>query len=142
MTNAERIADHIGGVIMGIVLATVLALLMNWLWPEMRIPTFVAFLIYWAFNTIDTAAAERHGIVRSSLSGWKYVRPSDIKRADPITCIWGDIGLIVLGVIISFFVAGVVGLHWPAIRWLVFLVVFGLWTATIVVATVNARRNY
>jgi hypothetical protein len=121
---------------------TVAAGLMTWLWPEMRVPMFVTFLIYWAFDGVDAAIAERTGRVRISASGWRYVRPSDVKNADPRTCIWGDVASTISGIVIAFVIAGLVGLLWPATRWLVFFVVFGLWTAAIVVGTVNARRNY
>jgi hypothetical protein len=126
---------------MGLFLASLAAGLMNWLWPEIRIPVFIASLISWVFNSIDTATAEREGIVRTSASGWKYVKPSDVKKEDPTKHICGDIASILLGVVIAFIMAGLVGLWWQAIRWLIFGVVVALWTATIVVGAVGAWRE-
>lgn len=140
--SSERIADHIAGIAMGLILATLAAGITNWLWPAMRVPAFVSFLIYWAFNSVDTAIAERNGQVRTSRFGWRYVKPSDIKAADPRTCIWGDIASVVLGIVVAFVVAGVVGLLWPETRWIVCFVFFGLWATTIVAGMVNAWRNY
>jgi hypothetical protein len=142
MTTSERIADHIAGVAMGLILAALAAGLMNWLWSEMRVPVFFVFLIYWTFNSIDTSIAERAGLMRTSASGWRYFRARDIKNADPRTCVWGDIASIISGIGIGFIVAGLVGLLWPTTKWLVFFLVFGLWTTTIVIGMVNAWRNW
>jgi hypothetical protein len=139
--SSERIADEIAGVFIGLLLATLAAALMNWLWPEMRAAVFIAFLLYWVFNTIDSIKAERAGRIRTSRSGWRYVRPSDIKRANPRTCIWGDIALIVLGIVLGLFAGGVVGLLWQSGKWLAFFIAFSLWTATIAVGIREAWRQ-
>jgi enterochelin esterase-like enzyme len=80
MTVTERIADQIAGVLMGLSLAGVLGLVMRWLWPEMTGPVLVVFLLSWTLTTISNAVLRRRDAVRTSPSGWKYIKGSPSSR--------------------------------------------------------------
>ena len=142
VTGPQRIADEIAGVIMGLILAGVLYLLMAWAWPEIRVPVVIVFLLSWGFTSVDTIILRRHGHVRTTPSGWRYVKWSDGSRRGMSLGerIWGDMAAALLGLVVSLFVAGVAGKLWPPLRWPVFFVLFALLTAVGVVAAA-ARHN-
>lgn len=135
MRVSERIADEIAGVVIGLFLASLSWLVIGWLWPEMRLPAFISFLVSWAFISFGTMKLQRHkDVVRTSSAGWKSIRVSDFgkNRVSLSESIWGDLGTILWGVIAGFIVAGLFGKAWPESRWPVFFVVFLLWAAVVV----------
>lgn len=140
MTRSERIVDEIAGVLMGVILAGLLYLAMGWLWRDMRLPMVVIFVVFWALASVDTMMLRHHQLLQTSFLQW--VKPSAIGRLrtglSPGKRIWGDIAAILLGIIFSFLVAGFIGKVWPASRWPVFLVVFGVWAATLVMGILSA----
>jgi hypothetical protein len=143
MRVSERAADQIAGAVMGLLLASLSYLVVGWLWPEMRLPTFICFLVSWAFISVGTMKLHRHkGLVRTSSSGWKSVKTSDFgkHRVSLRESIWGDIATILWGAIAGVVVAGLAGKIWPESRWLILFVVFLLWT-TVVVASMAADRR-
>ena len=104
----ERIADEIAGATMGLILAGLLYLVMGWAWPEMRVPVVIVFLVSWSFTSVHTIVLQQHGIVRTTSSGWRYIRRSERgRRAMSLReRIWGDMATILLGLVVSLFVAG------------------------------------
>lgn len=145
MTSSERMADHIAGVLMGLLLASLSAAAMGWIWRDMWLPVFIIFLVFWGFTSIDTIILQRHNLVQTSLSAWEYMKPSEIgKRAMSLTPserIWGDIATILLGIIFGLFVGGLIGKLWPVFRWPVFFVASFLWIAVVVTAIAAGRRD-
>jgi len=79
MITSERLFDYISRIIVGVLMAGLLALFTHWVWPEMWLAVFIAFLVYWGFGAVDTLLAERHGVVRTSKYGWRSVTHSDIR---------------------------------------------------------------
>lgn len=141
MTRSKRITDNIAGVMMGLILATVVTVAMNWLWPEMRIVSLIISVLCWIFTSISTAAAQRHNLVRTSSSGWKYVNVSEAdRRLSFREWIWGELATILLGAIVGLLLAGVTGKLSTITRWPVFSIVFLLWTA-VVTCTISDRRR-
>lgn len=141
MVRSQRIADHIAGIVMGVVLASLLTGAMSWLWPGMGLPILIVFLGFWGLTTIDTIFLQRHNLVRTSSSGWKSVKSSELgDRLTPRESIWGDIATILLGAVVALFVAGLIGKLSLGSRWPVFLVVFLLWVI-VVVSAITARRK-
>jgi hypothetical protein len=53
----------------------------------------------------------------------------------------GAIALIVMGIPLSLFVAGLIGKFWSEIRRPVFLIVFGFWTALMIATVVKAKAE-
>jgi hypothetical protein len=138
----ERVADHIAGVLMGLILAGLVTAAMSWLWPEMRLAALFVFVLFWGFTTISTTLAERHNLVRTSFSGWRYVSSKELrKRLPPSESIWGDMATLSLGAVVGLLVAGITGKLWSASRWPAFFIIFLLWTAIGVIAMTAGRRG-
>jgi hypothetical protein len=136
-------------VLVGIILAGLLSALTGWLWPKMGLPVFVMFLLSWGVERINTIALERRDPELILSPGWKEVkvryRPLDlgndeyeISLAEFIT---GQIALIIIGVPVGLFVAGLIGILSPASRWPVFFVVFGVWAALMLAGIVSALQK-
>src|SRR6516225_4915466 len=105
-----RVADHIAGVLMGLILASLVTAAMSWLWPEMWLAALFVFVLFWVFTSISMTLAERHNLVRTSISGWKYVSSAEVrKRLTSRQSIWGDMATLLLGAIVALLVAGITG---------------------------------
>ena len=118
-TSSASIAHHIAVVLVGIILAGLLSALTGWLWPEMGLPVFVMFLLSWGVERINTIALERRHPELILSPGWKKVkvryRPLELGNDEY------EISLIIIGVPVGLFVAGLIGILSPASRWPVFL---------------------
>ena len=137
-----RVADHIAGVLMGLILASLVTAAMSWLWPEMWLAALFVFVLFWVFTSISMTLAERHNLVRTSISGWKYVSSAEVrKRLTSRQSIWGDMATLLLGAIVALLVAGITGKLWSATRWPAFFIIFLLWTAIGVITMTAGRRS-
>jgi hypothetical protein len=126
-------------VLVGIILAGLLSALTGWLWPEMGLPVFVMFLLSWGVKWINTIALERRHPELILSPGWKKVkvryRPLELGNDEY------EISLIIIGVPVGLFVAGLIGILSPASRWPVFFVVFGVWAALMLAGIVSALQK-
>lgn len=146
MINSAFIVHQIAGALVGVIFAALSWAVIGWLWPGMGLPAFIAFLVSWSLEGANTRALERRHPELILLPGWKRVKvrykPLDLGENEyEITLgefIRAQIALIILGIPFSLFVAGLVGLPWPDGRWPVFLVVFGVWAAFMVMGIVWA----
>ena len=135
--------------LVGIILAGLLSALTGWLWPEMGLPVFVMFLLFWGVERINTIALERRHPELILSPGWKKVkvryRPlelgNDEYEISLAEFIRGQIALIIIGVPVGLFVAGLIGILSPASRWPVFFVVFGVWAALMLAGIVSALQK-
>jgi hypothetical protein len=138
-TSSASIAHHIAVVLVGIILAGLLSALTGWLWPEMGLPVFVMFLLSWGVERINTIALERRHPELILSPGWKKVkvryRPLELGNDEY------EISLIIIGVPVGLFVAGLIGILSPASRWPVFFVVFGVWAALMLAGIVSALQK-
>jgi hypothetical protein len=83
------------------------------------------------------------------LPSWKRVkvRYKPLKVGDDeyeishVEFIRGQIALVIFRVPLSLFVAALIGTSWPNGRWPLFLVVFGLWTAMMIIGILNAIKR-
>ena len=151
MTSSASIAQHLAMIIMGIIYAVILAVLIGWLWPGTGFLVFVLFLAAWGFGMVDTVALERRHPELILPSTWTFIKvrykPSRLRNNEyEITLaefVRGQIELIVYGVPLGLLVGGLVGILWPTGRWLVFIIVFGVWTFLMIAGIVAAiqRRN-
>jgi hypothetical protein len=136
-------------VLVGIILAGLLSALTGWLWPKMGLPVFVMFLLSWGVERINTIALERRDPELILSPGWKKVkvryRPLDLGNDEYeislAEFIRGQIALIIIGVPVGLFVAGLIGILSPASRWPVFFVVFGVWAALMLAGVVSALQK-
>jgi hypothetical protein len=137
-------------VLVGIILAGLLSALTGWQWPKMGLPVFVMFLSSWGVERINTIALERRHPELILSPGWKKVKVRykplelgndeyEISLAEFIT---GQIALIIIGVPVGLFVAGLIGILSPASRWPVFFVVFGVWAALMLAGIVSALQKH
>ena len=148
-TSSASIAHHIAVVLVGIILAGLLSALTGWLWPKMGLPVFVMFLLSWGVERINTIALERRDPELILSPGWKKVkvryRPlelgNDEYEISLAEFIRGQIALIIIGVPVGLFVAGLIGILSPASRWPVFFVVFGVWAALMLAGIVSALQK-
>jgi hypothetical protein len=148
MTSAS-IAHHIASALIGIILAGLLAVVTGRLWPEMGLPAFVIFLLFWGLETINRIPLERRHPELMLSPGWKYIRlrykPLELGEGEyEVTLtefIKGQIAMIILAIPFALFVAGLIGIVWPTGRWPVFLIVFGAWTATMVMGILSAIKK-
>jgi hypothetical protein len=138
--SSERIAHEIAGSIVGLILAGLLYVAMSWAWPEIRVPTVIIFLLSWGFTSVDTMILRRHGFMRTTSSGWRYIKWFDRGALNLRERMWGDMATMLLGAVVSSFVAGLAGKLWPAARWPVFLILFVL-CAIVGVIAITAKRN-
>jgi hypothetical protein len=137
MSSSASVAQHIAVVILGILLATVSAVIIAWLWPGMGLPVFVIFLVGWGIERINTAALERRHPELILTPGWKYTKvrykPMELSEGEyEITLsefVRGQIAMIVLGIPLALFLGGLMKLLWPTGRWLVTVVTFVVWAA-------------
>jgi hypothetical protein len=81
--------------------------------------------------------------------GWKKVkvryRPLELGNDEYgislAEFIRGQIALIIIGVPVGLFAAGLIGILSPASRWPVFFVVFGVWAALMLAGIVSALQK-
>ncbi len=99
--SSERIADEIAGATVGVILAGLLYLVMGWAWPEMRVPVVILFLLSWGLTSVDTIILRRQGLMRTTSSGWRYIKWSDRgRRAMNLReRMWGDMATMLLGLV-------------------------------------------
>ena len=124
----------------GIILGGVAWAVIGWLWPEMGLPAFIMFLVAWGVERVNTIALERRHPELMLSPGWVRVKlrykPLELREDEHeislTEFIRGQIALIILGIPGSLFVAGLIGMIWPPGRWAVFLLVFGVWAAIMV----------
>jgi len=148
-TSSASIAQHIAVALVGIILGGLSSGTVGWLWPGMSLPVFVAFLVAWGVERINTIALDRRHPDLILSTGWKRikVRYKPLQLGDKeyeVTLtefIRGQIALIIFGIPLSLFVAGLVGTLWPSGRWPVFVVVFGLWATMMVMGILSAIRK-
>ena len=115
----------------------------------MGLPVFVMFLLSWGVERINTIALERRHPELILSPGWKKVkvryRPLDLGNDEYeislAEFIRGQIALIIIGVPVGLFVAGLIGILSPASRWPVFFVVFGVWAALMLAGIVSAFQK-
>lgn len=146
MTSSGFPAHHIASALIGIVVAGLLAVLIGWLWPEMGLPAFVIFLLFWSLETLNRIPLERRHPELILSPGWKRVKVrykplelgEDEYEMSLTEFIRGQIALIIFGIPLSLFVAALIGLIWPAGRWPVFAVVFVVWSAVMVMGILSA----
>ena len=105
----------------------------------MGLPVFVMFLLSWGVERINTIALERRHPELILSPGWKKVkvryRPLELGNDEY------EISLIIIGVPVGLFVAGLIGILSPASRWPVFFVVFGVWAALMLAGIVSALQK-
>jgi len=150
MMGSASIAHHIANALVGIILAGLFAAVIGWLWPGMGLPALVMFLLFLGFDTVNTVALERRHPELILSPGWKYVgiryKPlqlgQDEYEVTRTEFIRGQIALIILGIPLSLLFAGLVGILWPGGRWPVFLVVFGVWAAIMLMGIVGAIQKH
>jgi hypothetical protein len=148
-TSSASIAQHIAVVFVGIILGGVFSAIVSWLWPGMGLPVFITFLLSWGVERINTIALERRHPELVLSPGWKRVKvrykPLELGDGEyeiSLTeFIRGQIALIIFGIPLSLFVAGLIGALWPTGRWPVFLIVFGFWTALMIATVVKAKAE-
>jgi len=149
MTSSASIAHHIASAVVGIILAGLLGAFIGWLWPEMGLPAFVIFLLFWGLETINRIPLERRHPELIFSPSWRYVRlrykPLRLGEGEYevtlIEFIRGQIALIIFGMPISSLAAGLIGIIWPSVRWPVFLIVFGIWAATMGMGILSAVKK-
>jgi hypothetical protein len=149
MAGSACIAQHIAVVVVGFILASVSSAIVDWVWPGMGLIVFVTFLASWGVERANTIALERRHPELVLSRGWKRVKvrykPSELGEdeyelslAEFIT---GQIALIIFGIPVSLFLAGLVGILWPTVRWPVFLVVFSAWSVAMLIGIINAIKK-
>jgi hypothetical protein len=149
MTTSKSIAHHIAVALAGVILASLSAAITSWLWPGSGFPVFIVFLVSWGVERINTIALERRHPELISSRRWKRVKvrykPAHLGNDEYETTlsefILGQIALILFGVPVALLLAGVVGQLFPTDRWLVFYVVFGVWTVLMVAGIVSAIQK-
>jgi len=144
MSMSERIADEIAGVVVGLALAGLSWLLVNWLWPDMALPAFILFALSWIFISISTTKLRRHdGFVQTSASGWKFVKTAHFRKygVHPKELIWGNVATILLGSVVGLLVGGLAGQISSPARWPVSIVVFLFWTIVVMAAALDDWRE-
>jgi hypothetical protein len=149
MTSSASTANHIAVVLVGIILAGLSAAVVGWLWQGMGLPVFIIFLVSWSIERINTIALERRHPELILSPGWRRVkvRYRPLQLADDeyevslTEFILGQIVLVLLGLPVALFVAGLVGLLSSEIRWPVVFVVFGVWAALMLAGIVSAIQR-
>jgi ABC-type antimicrobial peptide transport system permease subunit len=144
--TAASITQHIAVVLVGILLAVLSSIIVGWLWPGMGLPVFITFLVSWGVERINTIALERRHPELVLSPGWKRVKVrykplelgEDQYEISLTEFIMGQIALIIFGVPLSLFVAGLIGIIWPAGRWPVFVLVFAVWSAVMLMGILSA----
>jgi hypothetical protein len=144
--SSASIAQHLAVVLVGFILGGLSSVIVGWLWPGMGLAVFITFLVSWGVERINTIALERRhpGLVLSP--GWTRVKvrykPFELEDGEYeislAEFLRGQVALIIFGIPLSLFVAGLVGILWPTGRWPVFVIVFGVWAAIMVMGIVSA----
>lgn len=145
-STSGSIAQHIAVVLVGIILDGAAWATMGWLWPGMGLPTFIIFLVGWAVERVNTIALERRHPELILSPGWVRLKlrykPLELRENEyeiSLTeFIRGQVALIIFGIPLSLFVAGLVGIAWPTGRWPVFLGVFGVWVVLMLMGILSA----
>jgi hypothetical protein len=148
-SRLASIAQHIAVVLVGIILGGVSSAIVGWLWPGMGLFVFITFLVSWGVERINTIALERRHPELVLSPGWKRVkvRYKPLKLGDDeyeislAEFIRGQVALVIFGVPLSLFVAGLIGTSWPNGKWPAFLVVFGLWAAMMIIGILSAIKR-
>jgi hypothetical protein len=149
MTGSASFAHHLAMVIMGIVYAAILAVLTGWLWPGTGVFVCVLFLTGWGLGMVNTLALERRHPELILPPAWTIVKvrykPWQLGNNEyEITLtefIRGQIELVIYGASLGLFVGGLFGVLWPTGRWLVFIIVFGVWTFFMIAGVVAAIQR-
>ena len=136
-------------IFVGFLYAAISAAIVSWLWPGMGLFAFLSFVVGWGVGITNTVALQRRHPELVLPAEWKWVRPRykplELGENDyEITLfefIRGQVEVIIMGVPLSLFLAGLAGLLWPSVRWEVFGVAFGLWTILMVFAILNAIKR-
>jgi hypothetical protein len=123
--------------------------LTGWLWRGTGVVVFVLFLAGWGLGIVNTIALERRHPKLILPPTWTIVKvrykPWQLDNNEyEITLtefIRGQIELVIYGVPLGLLVGGLVGLLWPTGRWLVFIVVFGVWTFLMIAGIVAAIQR-
>ncbi len=137
MTSSALIAQRIAEAVVGLILAGLSGAVIGSLWPRTGLAAALAFLVAWELEGINTRALQRRHPDLILPRGWKWVRirykPLDVHRGEyevnRAEFIRGQVALIIFGIPLGLFVAAVVGIIWPAGRWLIFIAVFTCWVA-------------
>ena len=143
-SRLASIAQHIAVVLVGIILGGVSSVIVGWLWPGMGFFVFITFLLSWGVERINTIALERRQPELVLSPSWKRVKlrykplelGDDEYEISLTEFIRGLIALIIFGIPLSLFLAGLIGTLWPTTRWPVSIVIFGLWTTMMVIGIV------
>lgn len=137
MSSPASIAQHLAVVLAGIILGAIVWAIIGSLWPGMGLPAFIAFLVAWGVERVNTIALERRHPELILSPGWVRMKlrykplelgenEYEISRTEFIR---GQVALIIFGIPLGLFVAALVGIIWPAGKWLVFIAVFTCWVA-------------
>ena len=143
------IAQRIAVVLVGIILGGALSVIVGWLWPGMGLFVFIVFLLAWGMERINTIALERRHPELVLSPGWKCVKlrckplelGDDEYEISLTEFIRGQIALIIFGLPLSLFVAGLIGPLWPTGKWPVFVAVYGVWAATMIMGILSAIKK-
>ena len=138
----QRVAMMLTGLLYGAVLAGAV----SYVWTGMGSVAFVSFVIGWAVGMTNTIALQRRHPQLIYAAGWKWIKPrykpskigKDEYEITLVEFIRGRIEVIIIGVPLSLFIAGLAGLLWPTERVRVFTIVFGTWALLIVLSTMKA----
>jgi hypothetical protein len=123
-TSSAFIAQELAEVLVGIIFAGLSAAVTGWLWPGTGLAVFITFLVSWELEGINTKALKRRHpeLILSPVWRWVRIRYKPLHLGEheyEVTLskyIRGGIALIIMGIPLSLFVAGLVGKFWLWIR--------------------------
>ena len=142
---------NLGALVAGLAASVLTAFAVKWLWPEMAIPVFILAIlcltVSWS-SMVHRDRLKKRGISTPWTSGVKGSALSPEFVADEQGKIsWYYISDLVLsittGIVAAAIVAGLVGLLWPNLRWIIFIVVAAIWATIGISVTIQdwkARR--
>jgi len=145
VTGTGLIVSNIGAVLLGLAVAVTLGLGIRWLWPAVALPVFLTVLLCWGLSATSMILRDR-GNRDIEPMGWSDAAEqtaliSANSRAHFLDYLLDKIVALFSGIVIASFIAGLVGLFLPGIRWTVFIIIVALWAAVGVGVIINDYKK-
>jgi hypothetical protein len=133
VTQSGVIVSHIGAIVLGLVVASAVALGVGRLWPVMQLPVFCVALLCWVIVGIAVMLRDRGKREINPVSWLEGREYAAFSRTNTVLI---NVATILFGFVLASLAAGLAGLLWTEARWPVFFVLVGVWVVGGVVVAV------
>jgi hypothetical protein len=125
VTRSGVIAANVGAMLIGIVVASMVALAIGRLWSGMQIPVFCTTLVCWVLWGITVVLRDR-GKREINPVAWHEGR--EYAAFSRTSAVLNRLAATLFGFVLASLAGGLVGLQWSGAKWPVFFVVLAVCT--------------